>query len=68
MFFHITLGKRFHVFRVSHCFAVEEVTLQNTRGLSHEEVDEITSLTTAQENSTNCEMRVGNSRAHIFFL
>ncbi len=66
MFFHITSQYVLRMFRVS-CFAVEAETLQNTKGFSREEVDEISSLTTAQENSTNCETFVGNSRACTFF-
>ncbi len=52
--------------RVSCCFAVEAVTLQNTKGFSHEEVDKITSLTPARENSTNCETCVGNCVRVLF--
>ncbi len=35
---------------------------------SREEMDEITLLTTAWENSTNCKTCVGNSHAHTFFV
>ncbi len=41
-FFHNTSRNRFLIFCVLHCFAVQAVTLQNTKGFSHKEVDEIT--------------------------
>ncbi len=53
--------------RVLCCFIVKMVTLQNTKGYSCKEVDEITSLTIAWENTTNCKTCVGNSYAGTFF-
>ncbi len=49
--------------RVLCCFTVKAVTLQNTKGFFHEEMNEITS----QENSRNCKTCVGDSCTRTFF-
>ncbi len=53
--------------RVLCSFAMEAVTFQNTKEFCREEVDGITSLTIARENSTNCETCVSNSHVCTSF-
>ncbi len=64
---HVPSQNRFLLFYISHCFAVEAVTWQNTQLFSSEKVYEITSPT-AWENRTNCKICIKIFLCMYFFL